>query len=29
MIGKDVHIGVSLLVGNMENMVRFYWNVLG
>lgn len=29
MIGKDVHIGVSLLVGNMEKMVRFYRDVLG
>lgn len=29
MIGKDVQIGVSLLVGNMENMVQFYRDVLG
>ena len=24
MNGKDVRIGVSLLVGDIENMVRFY-----
>ena len=24
MNGKDVRVGVSLLVGDMENMVRFY-----
>ena len=24
MNGKDIRIGVSLLVGDMENMVRFY-----
>lgn len=29
MIGKNVQIGVSLLVGNMENMVQFYRDVLG
>lgn len=29
MIGKDVRIGVSLLVGDMEKMVRFYRDVLG
>lgn len=29
MIGKDVQIGVSLLAGNMGNMVQFYRDVLG
>lgn len=29
MNGKDVRIGVSLLVGDMENMVRFYRDTLG
>ena len=27
--GKDVRAGVGLLAGNMENMVRFYRDVLG
>ena len=29
MNGKDVRVGVSLLVGDMENMVRFYRDTLG
>lgn len=29
MIGKDVQIGTGLLVGNMENMVHFYRDILG
>lgn len=29
MNGKNVKIGVSLLVGNMENMVHFYRDILG
>lgn len=29
MNGKEVHVGVSLLVGNMDNMVRFYRDILG
>lgn len=29
MIGKEVHIGVSLLVGDMDIMVRFYRDILG
>lgn len=29
MNGKEVRVGVSLLVGNMNNMVRFYGDVLG
>lgn len=29
MNGKDVRIGVSLLVGDIENMVRFYRDTLG
>ena len=29
MNGKDVRIGVSLLVSDMENMVRFYRDTLG
>ena len=28
-MGKDVRTGVGLLVGNMENMVHFYRDVLG
>ena len=28
MIGKEVRIGTGLLVGNMENMVRFYRDIL-
>lgn len=28
MNGKDVRIGVSLLVGDIENMVRFYRDTL-
>ena len=27
--GKEVHIGVSLLVDNIENMVHFYKDILG
>ena len=29
MNGKEVRVGVSLLVGNMDNMVRFYRDILG
>ena len=29
MNGKQVRVGVSLLVGNMDNMVRFYRDILG
>lgn len=29
MKGKEVRAGVGLLAGNMENMVRFYRDVLG
>lgn len=29
MNGKEVHVGVGLLVGNMDNMVRFYRDILG
>ena len=29
MIGKKTKIGVSLLVGNMDNMIRFYRDILG
>lgn len=29
MNGDKVRIGVSLLVGNMDNMVRFYRDILG
>ena len=29
MNGKKVRVGVSLLVGNMDNMVRFYRDILG
>lgn len=29
MNGKEVHVGVSLLVGDIENMVRFYRDILG
>lgn len=29
MIGKKTQVGVGLLVGNMETMVRFYRDVLG
>lgn len=29
MVGKDVLIGVGLLVGDMENMVRFYRDIFG
>ncbi len=29
MNGKEVRVGASLLVGNMDNMVRFYRDTLG
>lgn len=29
MNGKEVRVGMSLLVGDMENMVRFYRDILG
>jgi len=29
MNGKEVRVGASLLVGNMDNMVRFYRDILG
>lgn len=29
MNGKEVRVGVSLLVGSMDNMVRFYRDILG
>ena len=29
MNGKEVRVGVGLLVGNMDNMVRFYRDILG
>lgn len=29
MNGKEVRVGVSLLVGDMDNMVRFYRDILG
>lgn len=29
LIGKDIHIGTGLLVGNIENMVHFYRDILG
>lgn len=29
LIEKDVHIGTGLLVGNIENMVHFYRDILG
>ena len=29
MNGRDVRIGASLLVGNMDSMVRFYRDILG
>ncbi len=29
LIGKDVQIGAGLLVGNIENMVHFYRDILG
>ena len=29
MVGKEVRVGACLLVGNMDNMVRFYRDALG
>ena len=29
MVGKDVRTGAALLVGNIENMVHFYRDILG
>lgn len=29
MNGKKTHVGVSLLVGNIDNMVQFYRDILG